>query len=239
MAACAAVAAGLVSLSAGVVGASVERSAKACTISSVPQFTATAGGVAGAIVDVAAPVGARVLGSGGAGAWARPGSVITWHGARVVVLDLAIPADARPGAYAGSVRLSCGAPVPVVVHVADPNVATARRDGGTVGLGAVPVVRAVAGGSGGAAVLVQNPGAAVTLGGTGDAGRWVVPVAIARGAEREIKVLVSVPTGTRDGRYVGALVLSLAPPVVAVLGDTATAVVGYRVVQPLVVIVSG
>lgn len=155
VAACAAVAAGIVSLPAGVVGASAESSAMVCTMSSVPQLTATAGGVAGAIVDVAAPVGARVLGGvAGAGAWARPASVIAWHGARVVVLGLALPTDARPGAYPGSVRLSCGAPVPVVVHVADPVVPTVRRDGGTVGLGAVPVVRVAAGES---TVNIQTP----------------------------------------------------------------------------------
>lgn len=210
-----------------------------CAMSSVPQVTAVAGGAAAAIVGVTAPVGARLTGGAGVGSWLRPVSVIAWHGARAVVLDFAIPAGTRPGGYAGTVRLSCGALVPVVVHVADPVAPTARRDGGTVGLGAVPVVRVAAGGSTGAFVLVQNPGAAVILAGAGPAGRWVVPVVIARGVEREIEVEVRVPAGTPDGRYVGTLVLDLAPPDVGGGVGAATAVVGYRVVQRLVVVVSG
>lgn len=199
-----------------------------------------AAGATRAIVDATAPVGVRVLGGGGAGTWTRPANVIAWHGASIVVLDLAVPVGVRPGAYIGSVRLSCGAPVPVVLHVADPVGTTRCRGDGTVGLGAVPVVWVVAGRSGGAAVLVQNPGAVVTVGGVGDAGRWVAPMIIARGAEREIEVVVRVPAGTPDGRYVGAVVLDLAPPVVGGgAGGAATAVVGYRVVQPLVVVVSG
>jgi hypothetical protein len=206
---------------------------------SVPQFNGYAGQSAGGIVDVSAPVGVQLTGVRGAGAWVRPSSVVVWHGTLIVVLDIAIPADTPAGSYTGTIQLSCGAPVPIVVHVAVAPVPTRQQDSGTIGLGAVPVARVVAGRPGGVAVVVQNPSAAVTLAGTGPAGRWVAHSTVACGAEREIKVALHVPAGTPDGRYVGTLVLYLAPPKLSsVAGGTATAVVGYRVVQPLVVLVS-
>ena len=240
---CVVLAGSLVVTSVGAAGAATSTPVGGCTMAPVPQMAVASGGVAGAIVDVSAPVGVQLLGGFGVGAWLGPERVIAWHGANVVVVNLAVPSRTRPGAYAGSVRLSCGAPVPVVVHVVAPIAPARRRGGGSLGLGTVPVVRVVAGASVGAVVAVQNPGAVVTLGGAGVAGRWVVPAVIARGGVRDVAVVVHVPSGTPVGRYDGSLVLSLAPPRLPAVPTTggvgATVSVGYRVVQALVVVVSG
>ena len=67
----------------------------------------------------------------------------------------------------------------------------------------------------------------------------VAPAVIARDPVRDVVVVVHVPAGAPDGRDDGSLVLFLAAPEPSALNGASTTAVGHRVVEPLVVIVSG